>query len=196
MYDMEGKSCGCFDLQYNQGKSGVEKKQIDPEEEKGMTEHRNRYIYTDMRLFRSKRVRRIALGAALIALMILAAVLVPGIGKYGKAREFVEALYETTEADVKDPTGRVERIRELATEELAEELMQRGGIPAVALQERNAKVETWFEHGTLTQEMFPEDEYWTDELAGSVRIHDHTNELLLNGWQGAVYVRVEKVEGK
>ena len=159
-----------------------------------MTEHKNRYIYADMRLFRSKRVRRIALGAAVITVMILVAVLVPGIGKYGKAREFVDALYETTEADLKDPAGRVERIRELATEELVDKLMQRGGIPAVVLQEKN--VETWFEHGTLTQEMFPEDEYWTDALAGSVKIHDHTNNLLLSGWRGAVYVRMEKVEGK
>ena len=57
-----------------------------------MTEHKNRYIYADMRLFRSKRVRRIALGAAVITVMILVAVLVPGIGKYGKAREYQVTL--------------------------------------------------------------------------------------------------------
>lgn len=161
-----------------------------------MTEHKNGYILADIRLFRSKKTKLIALIAAIAAVLILVLTILPGIQRYGLAEEFIVTLYETTQDDLKDPTTRVERLKELATEELVNELLQNGGIPAVVLHENGKNVTTSFKRESRPLHYEPQPELWTDELPGKVTISDIENDKLLAGWRGVLGVRMEKVKGK
>ena len=161
-----------------------------------MPDRKNDYIYADIRLLRSKIGKRLAVTIAAALLILVAALLVPGIQKYGLAEKFVNELYTTTMEDLIDPTARVERLRMLATDDLVDELLQNDGIPAVVLHQANREVTTAFQQGPRAVNDAPQPDLWTDELPGKITINDAQNNKLLAGWRGVLGVRVEKVSGE
>ena len=160
-----------------------------------MSLSKNRYIHADISLLTSKRALIIGTVAVLLIITVIAGIMLPNARRYKAARNFAETLYAAEKAEP-DPDARVETLRTLATDEVVDELLQSGGIPAVELHETGANARTWFEHSTLKHDEHPDYETWTDALAGSVKIHDYNANMLLSGWRGTLCLRVEKVDGQ
>jgi len=161
-----------------------------------MKEHANRYIYPDLHLFRSKKVRRLGLVITILAVAVVVMLLIPTIQRYGLAQKFVNELYTTTQEDLIDPSARVERLRKLATEEVVDELLKTDGIPAVVLHESGKNVLTYYEKRPRAIGQNPEPELWTDEIPGAIRIDDKKNNQLIAGWRGVVGIRLGRVGGR
>ena len=161
-----------------------------------MSLSKNRYILADISLLRSRRTLIIGTVVVLFMIGMIAGFLLPQVGRYQAARTFAETLYETTKEDLADPTQKIATLRTLATDEVVEELLRSGGIPAAELHDMGANALTWYEHGTLEHDEHPDHKMWTDALAGSVKIHDYKASMLLSGWRGTLLLRVEKVNSQ
>lgn len=158
--------------------------------------NRNRYIFADIGLLRSKKAWWIAAVLAVVIAVVLVIVFVPGADRHEIAREYVETLYTTTPEDLVDPTARVEQLRTIATDEVVDHLLDVGGFPAVTLHEEGTNAETYFEYTSLAQDQQITDDRWNHVLAGNIHVINHEMNTHRTTWRGAVYFRIDKVDGQ
>lgn len=158
--------------------------------------NRNRYIFADIGLLRSKKAWWIAAVLAVVIAVVLVIVFVPGADRHEIAREYVETLYTTMPEDLVDPTARVEKLRTIATDEVVDHLLEVGGFPAVTLHEEGTNAETYFEYTSLAQDQQITDDRWNHVLAGNIHVINHELNTHRTTWRGAVYFRIDKVDGQ